>query len=154
MNLLDRVDLKLIDALVADGRVSHVDLAERVHLSPSAVARRQKALEDAGVIRGYAADISPAALGYPTTVIVQIALKSQGEADLSAFEQAVQHCGSVLRCFLMSGSNDYLLILAVKDLADFERVHKTQISRLPNVSRIQSSFAIREVLRRPLPRDE
>jgi Lrp/AsnC family transcriptional regulator, leucine-responsive regulatory protein len=122
-----------------------------VHLSPSAVARRQKSLEEAGVIDGYSAEISLSALGFPTTVLVHIALRSQGESDLRDFEQAVRDCPNVLRCLLMSGSDDYLLILAVKDLADFERVHKSQLSRLPNVSRIQSSFAIREVLRRSIP---
>ena len=80
-------------------------------------------------------------------------MKGQSEADLSEFEQAVQRCDSVLRCWLMSGSDDYLLMLLVRDLVDFERVHKTQLSRLPHVARIQSSFALRDVVRRALPAD-
>ena len=91
--------------------------------------------------------------GLRTTVVVQVTLKGQSEADLSEFEQAVALCDSVLRCFLMSGSDDYLLILLVRDLVDFERVHKTQLSRLPHVARIQSSFALRDVVRRALPAD-
>jgi Lrp/AsnC family transcriptional regulator, leucine-responsive regulatory protein len=150
---MDRLDHRLLNELGRRGRASNVELAEAIHLSPSAVARRQRALEEAGVIRGYSADIDAAAFGLRTTVVVKIALKSQSETDLVKFEQAVRNCDSVLRCFLMSGSDDYLLILLVRDLPDFERVHKTQLSRLPNVARIQSSFALRELVRRSLPAD-
>ena len=150
---IDRADRRLLLELSRQGRATNVDLAQAVHLSPSAVARRQRALEEASVIRGYTADIDPAAFGFNTTVIVQVTLKGQSEADLSEFEHAVTQCDSVLRCFLMSGSDDYLLILLVRDLIDFERVHKTQLSRLPHVARIQSSFALRDVVRRALPAD-
>ena len=148
---IDRADRRLLLELSLHGRAANVELAQAVHLSASAVARRQHALEGAGVIRGYHADIDPAAFGFTTTVVVQVTLKGQSEADLSEFEAAVQRCDSVLRCFLMSGSDDYLLILLVRDLVDFERVHKTQLSRLPHVARIQSSFALRDVVRRALP---
>jgi len=148
----DRIDHSLLLALSRQGRATHVELAQAVHLSPSAVARRQRALEEGGVIRGYGADIDPAAFGLSTTVIVQVTLKGQNEHDLTEFETAVAQCDSVLRCWLMSGSDDYLLILLVRDLVDFERVHKTQLSRLPHVARIQSSFAMRDVVRRALPR--
>ena len=150
---LDRSDRRLLLALSRRGRASNVELAETVHVSASAVARRQRALESAGVIRGYAADIDPSAFGYDTTVIVQVTLSGQSEAILRDFEEAVQGCSSVLRCFLMSGRDDYLLILLVRNLADFERVHKTQLSRLPHVARIQSSFALRDIVRRALPAD-
>lgn len=150
---MDRLDHRLLSKLGRQGRASSVELADAIHLSPTAVARRQKALEEQRVIRGYAADIDPAAFGLRTTVVVQIALKSQSETDLAEFEQAVRNCDSVLQCFLMSGSDDYILILLVRDLPDFERVHKTQLSRLPHVARIQSSFALREIVRRALPAD-
>ena len=150
---IDRADRRLLLELSLHGRAANVELAQAVHLSASAVARRQRGLEEAGVIRGYSADIDPAAFGFTTTVVVQVTLKGQSEADLSEFEAAVQRCDSVLRCFLMSGSDDYLLILLVRDLVDFERVHKTQLSRLPHVARIQSSFALRDVVRRVLPAD-
>ena len=150
---IDRADRRLLLELSRRGRAASVELAPSVHLSASAVARRQRALEDAGVIRGYHADIDPAAFGLTTTVVVQVTLKGQSEADLSEFEAAVQQCDSVLRCWLMSGSDDYLLVLLVRDLVDFERVHKTQLSRLPHVGRIQSSFALRDVVRRALPAD-
>jgi Lrp/AsnC family transcriptional regulator, leucine-responsive regulatory protein len=150
---MDRLDRNLLAALVHDGRATTVELSETVHLSPTAVARRQRALEDAGVIRGYTAHLNPAAFGVTTTVVVHITLSSQREADLSAFEQAVRHCDSVVQCLLMSGTDDYLLILQVRDLADFERVHKMQLSRLPHIARIQSSFALREIVRRAVPAD-
>ena len=150
---IDRADRRLLLELSQRGRATNVELAQAVHLSASAVARRQRALEEAGVIRGYSADIDAAALGFNTTVVVQVTLKGQSEAELSEFEQAVKQCDSVLRCLLMSGSDDYLLVLLVRDLVDFERVHKTQLSRLPHVARIQSSFALRDVVRRALPAD-
>src|SRR5450631_1277950 len=134
-----RTDRRLLLELSRRGRATNVELAQAVHLSASAVTRRQRALEEAGVIRGYTADIDASAFGFNTTVVVQVTLKGQSETDLREFEQAVQQCDSVLRCFLMSGSDDYLLILLVRDLVDFERVHKTQLSRLPHVARIQSS---------------
>jgi DNA-binding Lrp family transcriptional regulator len=150
---IDRTDRRLLLELSQHGRATNVELAQAVHLSASAVARRQRALEDGGVVRGYAADIDPSAFGFNTTVVVQVTLKGQSEAELSEFEQAVKQCDSVLRCLLMSGSDDYLLVLLVRDLVDFERVHKTQLSRLPHVARIQSSFALRDVVRRALPAD-
>jgi DNA-binding Lrp family transcriptional regulator len=150
---IDRTDRRLLLELSQHGRATNVELAQAVHLSASAVARRQRALEDGGVVRGYAADIDPSAFGFNTTVVVQVTLKGQSETDLSEFERAVQQCDSVLRCFLMSGRDDYLLILLVRDLVDFERVHKTQLSRLPHVAQIQSSVALRDVVRRALPAD-
>jgi DNA-binding Lrp family transcriptional regulator len=150
---VDRSDRRLLAELSQHGRASNVELAQAVHLSASAVARRQRALEEAGVIRGYSADIDPAQFGLTTTVVVQVMLKGQSQAELAEFEAAVQQCDSVLRCWLMSGSDDYLLMLLVRDLIDFERVHKHQLSRLPHVARIQSSFALRDVVRRALPAD-
>ena len=150
---IDRSDRRLLLELSEHGRATAVEIAQAVHLSASAVARRQRALEERGVVRGYHADVDPGAFGFTTTVVVQVTLKGQSEADLAEFEAAVQQCDSVLRCWLMSGSDDYLLMLLVRDLPDFERVHKTQLSRLPHVARIQSSFALREVVRRALPGD-
>ncbi len=151
--VIDRADRRLLLELSQRGRATNVELAQAVHLSASAIARRQRVLEDEGVIRGYSADIDATALGFNTTVVVQVTLKGQSETELSEFEQAVKQCDSVLRCLLMSGSDDYLLVLLVRDLVDFERVHKTQLSRLPHVARIQSSFALRDVVRRALPAD-
>lgn len=148
---IDRLSLRLIGELLVDGRATHVDLARRVGLSATACARRQDALERSGVILGYQARVGFKALGLATTVVVQIALKSQSEESLRAFENAIIACPSVIRCFLMSGSDDYLIMVVARDIEDFERIHKTELSRLPHVARIQSSFALREVINRPGP---
>ncbi|MDB5558755.1 MAG: AsnC family transcriptional regulator [Enterovirga sp.] len=149
---MDRIGAALLTELVRDGRASHVSLSERIGLSPTACARRQRSLEEDGFITGYQAVLDLKKLGFSMTVMVRVSLDSQSEEALVEFEQAVASCPSVLRCFLMSGSDDYVLIAAVQDIEDFEFVHKTQLSRLPRVMRLHSSFAIREVINNPLPR--
>ena len=148
---LDALDKVILAALVADGRLTQVELAERVPLSATAIARRIRALEERGVIEGYQARISRRALGLTMTVIVQISLKSQAEELLAAFEKAVTAAPSIVSCHLMSGEDDYILTVLANDLADFERIHKEQLSRLPGVARLRSSFALREVASRALP---
>jgi Lrp/AsnC family transcriptional regulator, leucine-responsive regulatory protein len=148
---LDALDKAILSALVRDGRLSQVELAERVPLSPTAVARRIKALEEAGVIMGYQARINRQALGIHMTIFVEIALKSQNEELLESFEKAAAAAPSIVSCHLMSGENDYLITVMARDLADFERIHKEQLSRLPGVVRLKSSFSLREVTSRPLP---
>lgn len=148
---IDALDKAILSALVDDGRQSQVHLAERIPLSATAIARRIKALEDAGVIEGYQAKISRRALGLHMTVFVQIALKSQNEELLVAFEKAASAAPSIVSCHLMSGEDDYLLTVMASDLSDYERIHKEQLSRLPGVTRLKSSFALREVTSRPLP---
>ena len=149
--ILDTLDKAILAALVEDGRRSQVELAERVPLSPTAIARRIRALEDAGVIEGYQAKISRKALGLTMTVIVQISLKSQNEELLASFEKAAAAAPSIVSCHLMSGEDDYLLTVLARDLADYERIHKEELSRLPGVVRLHSSFALREVASRLLP---
>jgi DNA-binding Lrp family transcriptional regulator len=148
---LDTLDRSILAALLEDGRLSQVQLAERVPLSPTAIARRIRALEEAGVIEGYQARISREALGLTMTVMVSISLKSQSEERLAAFEKAVAAASSIVSCHLMSGEDDYVLTILARDLADFERIHKEELSRLPGVARLKSSFAMREVKNRPLP---
>jgi DNA-binding Lrp family transcriptional regulator len=147
---LDALDRAILGALLEDGRLSQVELAERVPLSPTAIARRIRGLEDAGVIESYQARINREALGLGMTVIVQISLQSQSEDVLNAFEKAVAKAPSVISCYLMSGDDDYLLTVLARDLADFERIHKEQLSRLPGVARLKSSFALRDVARKGL----
>jgi Lrp/AsnC family transcriptional regulator, leucine-responsive regulatory protein len=148
---LDALDRAILGCLSADGRLSQVELAERVPLSPTAIARRIKAMEEAGVIDGYQARISRRALGLSMAVVLHITLKGQNEEVLAAFEQAVAATPSVVSCYLMSGEDDYLVTVLARDLADFERIHKTELSRLPGVARLKSSFALREVTNRVLP---
>lgn len=148
---LDALDMAILGALVEDGRQTQVQLAERVPLSATAIARRIRALEQDGVIEGYGARLSRKALGLSVTVIVAISLESQNEELLEAFEQAAAALPSVVSCHLMSGEDDYIITVYARDLADFERIHKEELSRLPGVTRLKSSFALREVASRPLP---
>lgn len=148
---LDRVDTMILAELSANARVSQVELAERVGLSSTAIARRQKTLEDEGLIKGYQAMLDLDLMGLGTTVLVRIALESQAEEALRSFEAGVVKCPSVVRCFLMSGSDDYIAIVLARDIQDFERIHRTELSRLPRVARVQSSFALREVVNRAVP---
>ncbi len=148
---LDKIDLAILQALQADGRLPNAALAERVGLSQSACSRRLDALERTGTIQGYHARISSAALGHQTTVIVHISLSGQFEKTLSDFEAAIRHCPNVLSCHLMSGEYDYILRVGARDLADYERIHKQWLSAMPHVTRINSSFALREVVDRTAP---
>lgn len=138
-------------ALAKEGRLSQAELSTRVGLSPTACARRQRALEEAGVIVGYQAVLGLDRLGLSATVIIRIALDSQSEDALDAFEKAIVECPSVVRCFLMSGSDDYIVAVNARSIEDFERIHRTELARLPRIARIQSSFALREVINRAVP---
>lgn len=128
--------------------MSNSALAEKVGLSQSACSRRLDNLEREGVIRGYHARLSNAAAGYRMTAIVHISLSGQFEKTLSEFEAAIRRCPNVLSCHLMSGEYDYILRIAARDLADYERIHKQWLSAMPHVTRINSSFALREVIDR------
>jgi Lrp/AsnC family transcriptional regulator, leucine-responsive regulatory protein len=148
---IDALDKAILAALLMDGRQSQVELAERVPLSPTAIARRIKVLEQSGVIDGYQARISRKALGLTMMAVVQITLESQSEDLLAAFEKAAAAAPSIVSCYMMSGQDDYLITVLARDLEDFERIHKEQLSRLPGVSRLHSSFVLREVTSRSLP---
>jgi DNA-binding Lrp family transcriptional regulator len=142
---LDALDRAILRALLENGRLTQVELAEIVPLSPTAIARRMRSLEEDGVITGYAARIDREVLGLNIKVIVRVSLRNQNEELLSAFEKAVAASPSIVSCYLMSGEDDYVLTVLAKDLADYERVHKEQLSRLPGIARLTSSFAMREV---------
>ncbi|MCB1433870.1 MAG: Lrp/AsnC family transcriptional regulator [Rhizobiaceae bacterium] len=145
---LDKIDIAILEALQNDGRISNAALAERVGLSQSACSRRLDNLEKAGIILGYHAQLSNAALDHKMTAIVHISLSGQFEKTLSDFEAAVKRCPNVLSCHLMSGEYDYILRIAAKDLEDYERIHKQWLSAMPHVTKINSSFALREVIDR------
>ncbi|WP_163271953.1 Lrp/AsnC family transcriptional regulator [Chelativorans alearense] len=145
---LDRIDIAILDTLQQDGRISNAALAEKVGLSQSACSRRLDNLEKTGVIRGYHAQLSNAALGHRMTVIVHISLTGQFEKTLTEFEAAVKRCPNILSCHLMSGEYDYILRIAARDLEDYERIHKEWLTGMPHVIKINSSFALREVIDR------
>lgn len=148
---LDTLDRAILGALLDDGRLSQVQLAERVPLSPTAIARRIKALEERSIIEGYQARINRRAMGLQMTVLIHISMQSQGEQQLEAFEAAVSAAPSIIGCQLMSGEDDYVLTVLARDLADYERIHKQELSRLPGVARLRSSFVLRDVKSRPIP---
>jgi Lrp/AsnC family leucine-responsive transcriptional regulator len=145
---LDKFDLSILARLQQDARISNVDLADKVGLSPSACSRRLDQLEKKKVIENYQAVISNKALGQTITSIVHITLDGQSENHLRDFESAVANCPFIVACFLMSGEFDYIVRVNARDMAEFEHVHKNWLSVLPGVSRIQSSFAMREVINR------
>ena len=142
---LDSHDHAILHVLQSEGRISNVELAEWINLSESATLRRVRALETAGLIEGYSARIDQAAAGLPGNVFVNITLQHQDQPDLEAFEAAVQEVPEVIDCYLMTGNFDYLLRVVVADTADFERIHRQKLTRLPGVSRVQSSFTLRTV---------
>ncbi|WP_236037429.1 Lrp/AsnC family transcriptional regulator [Belnapia arida] len=147
MQTLDDTDRAILRLLRANGRMSNADLAEAVGLSASACLRRVRLLEHRGTIRGYTALIEEAAPRDLVVVIVQITLDRQTDDHLKRFEEAVRRCPEVRECYLMTGIADYLLRVEARDAADYERIHKEALSRMPGVARIQSSFAIRTVIR-------
>jgi DNA-binding Lrp family transcriptional regulator len=147
MHSLDDTDRSIIRLLRADGRMSNAALAEAIGMSPSACLRRLRLLEHRGVIRGYTALIDVPAARDLVVVIVQITLERQTDEHLKRFEEAVRRCPEVRECYLMTGIADYLLRVEARDAADYERIHKDALSRMPGVARIQSSFAIRSVIR-------
>ncbi|PID60668.1 MAG: AsnC family transcriptional regulator [Gammaproteobacteria bacterium] len=143
---LDEMDRRILAELQREGRQSHVELSERVNLSPSACLRRVKRLEQVGIIAGYVALLDRAQAGRSTTVFVEITLDGQADEVLDAFEAAVLQVPDVLECHLMAGSADYLIKVVAKDSEHFAEVHRKQIATLPGVARIQSSFSLRRVL--------
>ncbi len=144
---LDRFDRGILRELQRDGRISNVELAQAVQLSESACLRRVRALEQDGYIDGYVAILDQKKLGRSGTVFVHIALRREEQSELAAFEQAVQRIPEIMECYLMTGEFDYILKLVVADMADFERLHNEALTRLPGVSRINSSIAIRAIRR-------
>jgi len=144
---LDIIDHRILRELQHDGRLSNVELAERVALSESATLRRVRALEDSGMISRYVALLNASKAGFPTNVFVSITLHRQEQRDLQQFEEAVRRVPEVMECYLMTGEFDYLLRVACRDPADFERLHSQHLTRLPGVARVQSSFALRVVRR-------
>ena len=141
----DRFDKAILAALQTDGRISNVQLAQSVNLSESACLRRVRALEQAGFIDRYAALVNQAKIGMSGNVFVHIGLQREEESELAAFEDAVRNIPEVMECYLMTGEFDYLLRVVVSDMADFERLHKQALTRLPGVARVNSSVAIRTV---------
>ena len=142
---LDVVDRRILTVLQENARISNVDLAEQVGMSPSPCWRRVKTLEDSGVIAKHVSLVDPAAVGLPVSVFVQVTLERQIETALETFEQTVLARPEVMECYLMTGDSDYLLRVVVADLSAYERFHMDHLTRLNGVASIKSSFALKQV---------
>ena len=142
---LDAIDRAILMELQAEGRLSNLELAQRVHLSPSACLRRVKALEDSGVIAQYVAMINPRAVGKHGVSFTIMNLETMNTPQLEAFEQAVRDQPEVLDCFYVAGSNDYLIRFTYRDAEDLERIHSDVLMHLPNVARTNSLLVLRTV---------
>lgn len=142
---LDTLDLRILRELQADGSLSNVELARRVQLTPSPCLARVKALEAAGVIRHYVALVEPKALGLMLNVFINISLKQQTKDALAAFEQRITEHDEVMECYLMTGDADYLIRVAVPDIAALERFILNQLTPIAGIEKIRSSFALKQV---------
>jgi Lrp/AsnC family leucine-responsive transcriptional regulator len=142
---LDSIDVAILEALQSNGRLSNLDLAQRVHLSPSACLRRVKQLEDAGVIAGYVALLNPKSVGAHGTSFTIINLETMSNDALDVFERAVRAEARVLDCYYVAGSNDYLIRFAYRDAEDLEHFHTDVLMRLPGVARSNSMLVLRTV---------
>jgi Lrp/AsnC family transcriptional regulator, leucine-responsive regulatory protein len=150
----DSVDRAIVTTLQRDGRIANVDLADAISLSPSACLRRVKALEADGILAGYHAEVSRTAAGLGLTVFIGLKVEGQSQETASRIEQALLAIPAIVACYLVSGSNDFLVEAAVPDLASYEQLLLGQILTIPSVVQAQSTFAIRTILSRgPLPLD-
>ena len=145
---MDRIDRSILRALQGHARISNVDLATLVGLSPSACLRRVSQLEKTGVIDGYHANLNASKMGQDVLVLMHITLHGQSAEMMAEFERAVAKIPQVLACFLIAGESDYILRVAARDVNDFGRVHATRLSALPHVLRMESNFVLREVMNR------
>ncbi len=145
---LNSTDRAILHELQLNGKLSNVNLAERVNLSESACLRRVKMLEEAGVIERYAMIVNQEAVGIPGNVFVEISLSRQQQEDLNAFEKSVLEVPEMMECYLMTGEFDYLLRVVVADASDYERIHHHSLTSLPGVARVRSSFTLRTVTKR------
>ena len=152
---LDPIDLRILNELQNDSSHSNVELAKRVHLSPSPCLMRVKALKDKGVIRNYVALADPKLLGLGLNVFISISLKEQSKEALAEFEKRISEHDEVMECYLMTGDSDYLIRVAVADMAALEKFILEQLTPISGIEKIRSSFALKQVRYKtalPLPK--
>lgn len=146
---MDDLDAAILSYLEHHGRATNYEVGEAVGLSASAASRRIQALEASGAIRGYRALINDRLLGKHMTVFVRVTLERQSAPVLAGFESAVRHTRGIVSCHLMAGQYDYMLVARVADIDDYGRLHQNELSRLPGVVRLETSFALRDVMDSP-----
>ncbi|WP_417319768.1 Lrp/AsnC family transcriptional regulator [Emcibacter sp.] len=140
---LDEIDRRILENLQQDGRMTNVELAERVGITAPPCLRRVRALEDAGYIQGYHADLNAEALGYGLTVFAMVGLHSQAENDLKAFEEMVNAWPLVREAYMLNGEIDFILKIVSRDLAQFQNFLTTKLTPAPNVASVKTSLSIR-----------
>lgn len=142
---LDRQDFRILQELQRNGRLSNVELAQRVNLSPSPCLARVRELERSGVIDRYVALLEPSEIGLNLSVFIAITLERQVEPALGNFEAAMASYPEVMECYLMTGDSDYLIRVVVADVRALERFIVNELSKIPEISNIKSSIAIKQV---------
>ncbi len=140
---LDNVDRNILHELQGNGRITNVELANRVGISAPPCLRRVRALEEAGFIRGYHADLEPTVLGYNVTVFSQVGLSSQAEPDLVAFEELINSWPEVRECHMLAGETDFLLKVVAENWEAYQNFVMKKLTAAPNVAHVKSSLAIR-----------
>ena len=140
---LDRIDRRILQNLQADGRMTNVELARRVGITAPPCLRRVRALEEAGLIRGYHAALAPEALGFPVTVFAQVGLASQAESDLQAFEHLVADWPEVREAHMLAGETDFLLKIVATDWDSYQRFLSSKLTSAPNVAHVKSAMTLR-----------
>ena len=149
---IDDIDRKILAVLQSNAHATSEQLSEQVGLSPSPCARRVRNLEATGVIRAYVAIVDQVKVGLPISVFASVKLERQREEELDRFAKAVQRWPEIVECYLMTGKQDYLLRIVVKDLEAYEAFLKRTLTRLEGVASIESSFALGQVKHaQPLP---
>ena len=142
---LDSTDLRILVELQQDSSLTNIELARRVHLSPSPCLTRVKALEANGVIGRYVALVNPKQLGLNLSVFISISLKEQSKTALAEFEERIAEHDEVMECYLMTGDSDYLIRVAVADITALEKFILEQLTPIPGIEKIRSSFALKQV---------
>lgn len=140
---LDNIDRKILRNLQEDGRITNINLSKRIGISAPPCLRRVRALEEAGYIRGYHANVNHEALGYGVTVFAQVGLSSQAETDLKAFESLVENWPEVRECHMLAGEADFILKVVSANWDSYNRFLTTELTAAPNVSLVKSALAIR-----------
>jgi DNA-binding Lrp family transcriptional regulator len=148
---LDELDVAILRFLEHNGRAHNYEVGAAAGLSASAASRRIQALEASGAIRGYSALVDDRLLGKRRTVYIRVTLERQSANVLGAFETAIRRIKGIASCHLMAGQYDYMLVARVSGIDDYGRLHQNELSRLPGVTRLETSFALRDVLEEAHP---
>ena len=151
---LDHIDRKILKHLQENARITNADLADRVGLSPTPCLRRLRRLEAEGVIQGYHAEVNREALGIAVTVIILVKLEKEDDSSLRNFESELMKREEVMECYLVTGKFDYFIRALIPSLAAYETFLSETVLRVPNVATVESSFTLRQVVRRhvvPIP---